>query len=181
MDAWQVALIASGSALLGTLIAAGFALWGVHIQTNRARELEDIRRKREVREKRINKIEETLNFSATYCLGLLEIHSQYAQEDPNNDYIKNIRDDITAGKRYSYILGIYLAMAGAKSLHDEVFEKLLLEQGQIMTEVRIIDLTDHPKTKPQREEMKIRIEKLQTKASNLFIHIYERLDYLRTQ
>jgi len=72
MTDWQIALIASGSALLGTLIAGGLALWGVHLQTKRARELEDIRRIREVREKRIDKIEDAMNESTILSMDIID-------------------------------------------------------------------------------------------------------------
>lgn len=96
----SIAFIAAGSALLGTSIAAGLALWGVHLQTKRAREFENIRRIREVKDKRIDKIEELLNYSTKYSLGLLEICKQYAEELPDKDFIKFIKDEIVSEKKY---------------------------------------------------------------------------------
>lgn len=56
-------------------------------------------------------------------------------------------------KKNTNIFEVYLTMGGANSLHDEVFDKLLMEHSQFMGDVAILNTTNHPQTERQREEM----------------------------
>ena len=181
MADWQIALIAAGAALLGTLLAAGAALWGVHLQTKHERELEDIRRIREVREKRIDKVEEYMKISLKNSMTLLEIRSEESKKIVNQDNIENFTKEIKSELQKMNLLDQYLLIACIYSLHDDVLNNFVVGLNAIRSDIRRIIDSEIPKDEMLRKEYIEKLDTFSTNSVNLLSAIFRHLDDLRTK
>lgn len=181
----QIALIAAGAALLGTLIAAGLALWGVHLQTKRARELEDLRRIREVREKRIDKIEDAINNSINTSWKTLDILIELAKDNPNRIFVEKEVNEFVSKLSNMDFQRERLQVQSGRSLQDKVLDELLDEFGMYFADINKFNMSISS-TKLNTgirgdKEIMEKCETLRNKLMDFSTRFINRLDYLRTK
>jgi hypothetical protein len=174
MNNWLVPVIGLCGIILGSFLQF---LYTKLIDTNR--------RSREVRGKRIDKVEEAINYSIKSSWKILKVCDEEIKETPDNKLVEKLLVDNVSENHDTDYLDIRLLIASGESLHDKVLNKFIDEMVEFKEEtLKIGDSIFYLHIKNKKDEKKNLEPKLSSMHSdslNLLSRIYERLDYLRSE
>ncbi len=157
---------------------------GGFLQFLYSRANEDKKRIREVREKRIDSVEELLNFMFTSSWVILEIYIASANDPPDIAKIEELMSESVSKISKTDTIDMRKLIACSNSLHDEIIDKLIDETVEFKND---IDKFAQSIPNPPDPYAGIKINKetmeklilLRSKPIRLLSRIYDRLDYLR--